>query len=254
MKSNNLVLVIQARYNSVRFRGKIKKKLCGTSLIERILQRVKRVKKINKIVIATTKRKDDNFLINIAKKNNVKIFRGSTDNCVDRFYNAVKDLNAKHILRLPADNPFPEPSEYNRIINYHVKSKNDFSSNICNFRNNGYPSGIGVEIFTFKSLKKVWKSKITKKQQEHVHLNYIDYAKEKVNKKFNFKIGTITCPKSIARPNLILDINYRKDYLYINKIFNYFKKRNFFFTTKDIIFWHENIYLKNKIIKRFKKI
>ena len=41
MKSNSLVLVIQARSNSSRLPGKIKKKLCGITIIERILQRVK---------------------------------------------------------------------------------------------------------------------------------------------------------------------------------------------------------------------
>ena len=252
MKNNNLVLVIQARYNSKRLPGKIKKKLCGITLIERILQRVKKIKKLKKIIIATTKRKDDNFLIKIAKKHNVEIFRGSTNNCVDRYYNAVKNLNIKHILRLPADNPLPEPSEYNRIINYHLKSKNDFSSNIINFMNNGYPDGIGVEIFTLKSLEKIWKTKITKKEKEHLAMNYYDYDYKKKNKKFNFKIGTIKCPKNISRPDLKLDINYKKDYLYINNIYKYFDKKKINFTIKDVIYWHDKVYLNN--IHKYKKV
>jgi len=252
MKNNSLVLVIQARYNSSRLPGKIKKKLCGISTIERILQRVKKIKKLNKIIIATTKRKDDNFLVNVAKKYNVEIFRGSTNNCVDRYYNAVKKLNAKHVLRLPADNPFPEPSEYNRIINYHLKSKNDFSSNIINFMNNGYPDGIGVEIFTFKSLEKIWKSKKTKKEKEHLATNYYYYGSGKKNKKFDFKIGTVKCPKNISRPDLVFDINTKKDYLYINKICNYFGKKKSFFTIKDLIYWHDKIYLKKD--KNFKDL
>jgi spore coat polysaccharide biosynthesis protein SpsF len=252
MKSNSLVLVIQARFNSSRLPGKIKKKLCGITIIERILQRVKKIKKINKIIIATTKRKDDNFLVKIAKKHNVEIFRGSTNNCVDRYYKAVKNLNAKHVLRLPADNPLPEPSEYNRIINYHIKSRNDFSSNIINFMNNGYPDGIGVEIFTFKSLVKIWKAKKTKEEKEHLATNYYNYEHKKKNKKFNFKIGTIKCPKNISRPDLKLDINYKKDYLYINNIYKYFDKKKINFTIKDVIYWHDKVYLNN--IYKYKKI
>jgi len=246
MKSNSLVLVIQARSNSSRLPGKIKKKLCGITIIERILQRVKTIKKISKIIIATTKRKDDNFLVNIAKKHNVKIFRGSANNCVDRYYNAVKNLNAKHILRLPADNPFPEPSEYNRIINYHLKSKNDFSSNIINFMKNGYPDGIGVEIFTFKSLEKIWKSRKTREEKEHLATNYYHYGRGKKNKKFNFKIGTIKCPKNISRPDLVFDINTKRDYLYINKICNHFGKKNFLFSIKDVINWHDKNHKNHK--------
>ena len=46
MNKNNLVLVIQARFASSRFPGKIVKDLSGKPMLSRILQRVKKVKKI----------------------------------------------------------------------------------------------------------------------------------------------------------------------------------------------------------------
>ncbi len=158
MPNNFLTLVIQARMNSTRFPNKVMSDLSGAPLIERILQRVKKVKKIGKIIIATTKKREDDILVGIAKSNRVEIFRGSENDLVDRYYQAVKGRNVDHILRLPADNPIPEPSEYNRLINYHLKTDNDFSSNICSFMGNGYPDGIGVEIFTINSLIKIWKN------------------------------------------------------------------------------------------------
>ena len=54
ISKNYLVLIIQARMNSKRFPNKVISDLSGTPLIERILQRVKKVKKIEKIIIATT--------------------------------------------------------------------------------------------------------------------------------------------------------------------------------------------------------
>ena len=157
MINNSIVLIIQARMNSTRFPHKVVSDLNGAPLIERILQRVKRVKKIKKIIVATTKNHIDDILVEIAKSNKVEVYRGSEDDLVDRYYQAVKDKNVSHILRLPADNPIPDPREYDRLINYHLKSDNDFSSNICNFMRNGYPDGFGVEIFTISSLKKIWK-------------------------------------------------------------------------------------------------
>ena len=244
MKKNSLVLVIQSRFGSSRLRGKAMKNLAGKPLLARIIQRVKRVKKIKKIIIATTKKKEDDVIVKVAKDNKVEFYRGSENNLVDRYYKAVKDMKVKNILRLPGDNAIPEPSEYNRIINYHLKSKNDFSSNIHYFMGNGYPGGIGVEIFTLQSLKKIWKSKKTKKLKEHLHLNYYDYKKEKKNKKFNFKIGTIKCPKNISRPELLFDINYVQDYLFIKKIYQYFMPKKSFFTIQEVIKWYDNIYLK----------
>ena len=247
MSRKQLALIIQARMNSARFPNKVISDLSGTPLIERILQRVKKVKKIGKIIIATTKRKEDDILVEIAKSNKVEVFRGSENDLVDRYYQAAKGKNITHILRLPADNPIPDPSECNRLINYHLKTDNDFSSNLCNFMRNGYPDGFGVEIFTFNSLKKIWRKEKRKKFREHIALNFYDYKKDKKNLKFNFKIGTVKCPKKISRPKLIFDVNYYKDYLFIRQIYEYFlpKKKNF--TATDIIEWYDKKYSRKEL-------
>ena len=247
MPNNFLTLVIQARMNSTRFPNKVMSDLSGAPLIERILQRVKKVKKIGKIIIATTKRKEDNILVEIAKSNKVGIFRGSENDLVDRYYQAVKGKSVGHILRLPADNPIPDPLEYNRLISYHLKTNNDFSSNICNFMSNGYPDGFGVEIFTVNSLKKIWRNEKRKKFREHIALNFYDYKKDKKNIKFKFKIGTVKCPKKIARPKLVFDVNYYKDYLFIKQIYEYFLPQKKNFTASDVVKWYEKKYSRKEL-------
>ena len=184
MLKNQLVLIIQARMHSTRFPNKVISDLGGSPLIERILQRVKKIEKIGKIIIATTKRRDDDILVEIAKLNKVEVYRGSENDLVDRYYQAVKGKKVSHILRLPADNPIPDPTEYNRLINYHLNTDNDFSSNICNFMMNGYPDGFGVEIFTVESLKRIWKKEKRKRFREHIALNFYDYEKGKKNANF----------------------------------------------------------------------
>ena len=247
MSKNFLTLVIQARVHSTRLPNKVMKDLCGAPMIVRIIQRIKRVKKIGMIILATTKKKRDDVLTDIARDNNIQFFRGSENDLVDRYYQATKDKNVSHILRLPSDNPIPEPKEYLRLINYHIKNNNDFSSNICNFMGNQYPDGIGVEIFTMKSLEKIWKFEKRKKFREHLALNYYDYKKDKKNTKFNFKVGTVKCPKQISRSELIFDVNNYKDYFFIKKIYEYFWPKKFFFTTKDVIDWYDKIYSRRKL-------
>ena len=237
MIKNSIVLIIQARTNSLRFPNKVISDLCGAPLIVRILERVKKVENIETIIIATTKRKDDDILVEIAKSNKVEAFRGSENDLVDRYYQAAKSFGARHILRLPADNPIPEPLEYNRLLNYHLKSNNDFSSNICNFMKNGYPSGFGVEIFTINSLEIIWKNEKREKFREHLALNFYDYEKDKINLKFNFQVGTVICPRQISRPKLIFDVNYPKDYLFIKKIYEHFWPKKNFFTAEDVVKW-----------------
>ena len=242
MISNKCVLIIQARTGSTRFPKKVLAKINGTTLIEQIINRVKKAKKIDEIVLATTKKKEDNILCRIAKQNNISFFRGSENDLVDRYYKAAVNFDAKFVLRLPADNPIPEPKEYDRLIKYHLASNKDFSSNICNFKKNGYPDGIGVEIFSFKAIKKIWKYQKNKRFREHVALNFYDYDKKRPYTRFNFKLGTIKCPKDISRPKLVLDVNYKKDLIFIKKIYSFFKK-NKDFSIKDVIKWYDRYYL-----------
>ena len=61
MSKNSLVLVIQARMNSTRFPKKVIIDLCGEPMIVRILQRVKKVRKIKKLFLRLQKEKKTIF-------------------------------------------------------------------------------------------------------------------------------------------------------------------------------------------------
>jgi spore coat polysaccharide biosynthesis protein SpsF (cytidylyltransferase family) len=238
-----IVLIIQARNGSVRFPKKTIAKFCGKTLIEHILYRVKNAKKIDEIVLATTKKKEDKILSKIALKNKVSFFSGSENDLVSRYYHAAKNFNAYYVLRLPADNPLPDHEEYDRLINYHIKSNNDFSSNICNFMNNGYPDGIGVEIFNYHSLKRIYNNQKNKRFREHLALNFFDYSKNKINKQFNFKVGTIKCPLKKSCVDLKLDVNFKEDLVFIKKIYSFFRNKKYFLS-REIVNWYKNVYLK----------
>ena len=65
----NIVVIVQARMGSERFPGKMLKKISDVSLIEWVIRRVKKSRKIKKIILATTKNKKDDVLKKIAIKN-----------------------------------------------------------------------------------------------------------------------------------------------------------------------------------------
>ena len=74
MISKKCVLIIQARTGSTRFPKKVLANINGITMIEQIINRVKRAKKIDEIVLATTKKKEDDILCKIAKKKNIFFF------------------------------------------------------------------------------------------------------------------------------------------------------------------------------------
>ena len=64
----NVILVTQARVGSTRLPNKVLKKINGKTLLEIHIERIKKSKLIDKVIIATTTKKNDNIICDIAKK------------------------------------------------------------------------------------------------------------------------------------------------------------------------------------------
>ena len=210
-KQKKVVLILQARMGSVRLPGKSLIDLAGKPLIVRILDRVKQTRLVNDIVLATSTMPENDPLAQLALDEGVAVFRGSEDDLVDRYYQAAREYEADVVLRLPADNVCSEPAEFDRLIAFHLASDFQFSSNICNFMNNGYPDGIGVEAIEFEALETVWKNETRAENREHVALNFYDYIGDKLPEGSTFSVGTIKCPPGYARPDIFLDVNTMED-------------------------------------------
>ena len=247
----NVVLIIQARMGSSRLPGKSILDLAGTSLVGRILERVKKSKIFKEIVLAIPHNKEDDVLQKIGEEYQVNVFRGSENNLLDRYYKAAKFYQADYVARLPADNPLPEVKEIDKLINHHLGlGRRGFSSNLVPFFNSGYPDGIGVEVFDFSLLEEAYLNNKDPKKNEHVHLNFFDYESEKPVDINWCPISTIKCPKVISRPQLVFDVNTYEQYIFIKEIYDFFIPKNKLFNINDVIYWYDNIYLKNQKINK----
>ena len=144
-------IIIQARMNSTRLPGKVMKKIGGTPIINLIIKRLSRAKLVDDIIVATSKIKENQILINYLKKNKIKLFCGSESDVLSRFYKAATKNKSKIIVRITADCPFIDPKIVDEFIYKFKKNKVDYLSN-----NNPwtYPDGMDVEVFSYDLLKK----------------------------------------------------------------------------------------------------
>jgi len=239
MRKGRIVLIIQARMGSTRLPGKSLMPLAGQPLIARIIERVKRCKKINTIVLATTEKQEDDPLCRIGKECGIEVFRGSENDLVDRYYKVALEFKADYVVRLPADNPVCEPEEIDRIIEHHLNSDDDFSANTHNILNNEYPDGLGAEVFSFRKLKEIWEITVDPRNREHPHTYFYEHPEK-------YKIGTVKCPVEFSRPDLVLDVNTLDEYKFIAQVYDYLYSRNKSFHITEIINWYDNIYNKGK--------
>ena len=146
--ASRIVLIIQARMGSTRLPGKSLMDLAGAPLVGRILERVKRCRLVDEIVLAIPDTPNDRVLGQLGDSYGVTVFAGSETDLVERYYQAAEASSADIVGRLPADNVAPEPDEIDRIIEHHLSlGRRGFSSNLSVINDSGYPDGIGAEVF-----------------------------------------------------------------------------------------------------------
>ena len=161
----SLGIIIQARTGSTRLPNKVLLKFGKKTILEHVIQRVKKVNFKKKVIIATTINKKDKKIVQIAKKNNCLFFKGSAQNVLKRYFECSKKFKLNTIVRICSDSPFIDPKIIDMAYKIFKKKKYDYVSNILNPT---YPAGMSVEIFNFESLKKAAEAKTDKKEQEHV--------------------------------------------------------------------------------------
>ncbi len=238
-----VVLVIQARMGSTRLPGKSMMDLAGAPLVGRILERVKRCTKLDEIVLVIPDTLKDSVLSRLGESYGVTVFAGSENDLLERYYQAALASKADIVGRLPADNATPEPSEIDRIVEHHLGlGHRGFSSNLTTVRGNGYPDGIGAEMFDFSLLAEACERNTDPRQREHVHLNFFDYGPQQGVDERWCPISTVPCPVEFSRPDLVLDVNTQEQYEFIRALYSYLYPRNPQFHITDTIRWYDSIY------------
>jgi len=241
--SNKVAAIVQARMGSTRLPGKSLMLLAGTPLVGRVIERIRSATKIDKLILAIPDNIENDPLETLGKSYGVQIFRGSEIDLVDRYYNAAKNLSCKYVVRIPADNPTPQGSEIDRIIDHHLSlNRPGFSSNLAEIYGSKYPDGIGAEIFDFELLEEISADFSDSKKREHIHLNFFDYATQKAVDEIWCPISTVQCPSEFARPDIILDVNTQIQFEYMANLYKKLYPSNPNFDITDIIKWHDENY------------
>lgn len=232
------VLIVQARMGSTRLPGKSMMKLAGEPMIARILERLLRCDLPDEVVLAVPDQSQDDVLVDVAKQCGVSVFRGSEHDLVDRYCQAARAYDAELIVRIPADNVTPEPTEVDRIIeHHHTLPGRGFSSNLSEIWGSGYPDGIGAEVFDTSLLVEASKRHNTPLQREHVHRNFFDYETQKAVDSVWAPVSTIQCSSDYCRPDIILDVNTDEQYRLMRSMYDELYPVNSRFTIEDIVAW-----------------
>jgi len=165
-KKPRVIAIIQARMGSTRLPGKSMAVISGKPLLVHIIERINASKTIDTIIIATTQLSEDDVLEKLAIENHVACYRGSTDDVLDRFYQAAKKFKADVIVRITADDPFKDPEILDSFVIYLLEHPGlDYVSNTIKPT---YPEGLDIEVFRFGALETAWRFAKLPSEHEHV--------------------------------------------------------------------------------------
>ncbi|MEY8763045.1 MULTISPECIES: cytidylyltransferase domain-containing protein [Clostridium] len=223
----NIVCIVQARTGSTRLPGKVLKKICGKTILEHDIDRLKRSNGIDKIVIATTTKEQDDIIVEIAEKALVGYFRGSEQDVLSRYYYAAKQYDADIVIRVTSDCPLIDPKIIDNMVEKFKRlNKTENIDYLSNKIKPTYPRGLDVEIFTFKALEKCFKEADKDYEKEHV-TPYIYLNPDK------FKFKNYENKKDYSKFRWTLDT--KEDLELIEIIYNNLYKENSFFYFEDIL-------------------
>lgn len=146
----NAVAIIQARMTSTRLPGKVMADLAGKPLLERMIGRVRRARRLSDVVVATTVNQTDDPVAQCAARLGVRLFRGDEADVLGRMRGAALMTNADPVIRLTADCPMADPAVIDAALTLYERSKADYVSN-CNRRT--FPDGLDVEVFSARAFE-----------------------------------------------------------------------------------------------------
>jgi len=158
------VIIVQARMTSTRLPGKVLKTVLGKPLLEYQIERLRRIKAADEIVIATTTNDTDQPIIDFCKRLDLPCFRGSEEDVLARYHGAAEVHNADIVVRVTSDCPVIDPAVCEEAIVYFLQNQSQYDY----VRLEQYPRGLDAEVFSLKVLDDCFREAMDKPDREHV--------------------------------------------------------------------------------------
>jgi len=224
-KSLRCVATIEARMNSSRLPGKILRDILGKPSLERLVERVRRAKLVDEVVVATTVSKEDDIVETWANKNGISIYRGSEEDVLIRVLEAATNYKADVIVELTGDCPLLDPSLIDEVIDYYLKHDYDY---VSNNKERSYPRGLDAQVFSRKVLEEVSSLTNDPADREHVSLYIYEHPER-------YRLATLKAPQALYGPEIRLCVDTPEDFTVVEAVYKNLYPKNPAFGVYDIM-------------------
>jgi spore coat polysaccharide biosynthesis protein SpsF len=217
--------LITARMKSTRLPKKLILKIYDREIIAWLIDRLKQCQSLNEIVIATSSNPQDNILCQIAKRENVKCFKGSEDDVLERLYMAAKNYELDYIINITADCPLVSFDFVDQVITTYEETNADL---ITTFK---LPHGFYIYGIKIAALEKV----LEIKDEVDTEIWGAYFTETGL-----FNVVEMDIPLYLQRKKYRLTLDYPEDFDFFKEVFSGLGKETYKKSTKEIIEFLDN--------------
>lgn len=223
--TNSVTAIIQARMGSSRLPGKVLMPLGldNKPALQHLIERVKRAKTVDKIMVVTTDAPEDILIRDLAASMKCSCFRGRRKYVLDNILDACDYYDVDIIVDITADCPLIDPRHIDSMVKWFKNQTTDFTY-ISNVLNRTWPRGFDLQVYRAITLRLAAQAILKSEHRNHSGWNIMQH--ETTDHMGSF-VG------AYDHPDWRLCIDEMKDYELMNIIFSHFKDNKF--TCEDVI-------------------
>ncbi len=210
---------------STRLPGKTLMPLVGKPMLELLIERLRRARTLDDIVVASPEGRDNDAIEALCRRLGVGIFRGSEDDVLLRVLQAARAFKADIIVEITADCPLMDPGLVDAVVGDFLAGGADFVANNPVYTT---PRGTDIRVFTADGLDEINRTSQDPADHEHVSLHYWEHPE-----KYRLRNVRFDFPKDIVDWRLTVDT--AEDFELIRRIYEALYSANPDFTFADVV-------------------
>jgi len=214
-------VLLSVREKASRLPGKVIKQIFDKNVTEHLVSRLKMSKFADEIIIATSKDKRDDVFERIASDYDIKIYRGSEDDKLKRYYDTAKYFNLDAVVIVDGDDLLCFPEFVDETID---ELKKELFSDVVFTKN--LPLGAASSGLKTKALEKVLKLK--DEENTEVWGGYFTSTN-------HFNVKYIKANGIFNNPNIRMTLDYDEDFQFFKTIFEKLYLKNTSFSSLDVM-------------------
>lgn len=161
-----IIAISQARLGSTRLPGKVLMPIHGKPLLWWHLTRLKRARRLDGVILATTEAPGSDPIAAIAAELDIPVHRGSEQDVLQRFIGAAAQAGAATIVRVTSDCPLIDPALIDQVIELYLAHRPD--GHYVSVDVERFPRGLDTEVLSRAALEAAWAESRDPFEHEHV--------------------------------------------------------------------------------------